>query len=120
MTRQANSHSVADRVLRFLFPMVSLDDAFWFPMMVAAVPVAPFLFFWIHDLAANAYGFHLLSLPLAARVPVLAGAAAALVPAWYLSFLFVYLAGFLGIVLLAATLSGCLWICEKAASIARS
>lgn len=120
MTRQGNSRSVADRVLRFLFPMVSFDDVFWLPMMVAAAAASPFLLFWIHDLAADAYGFHLVSLPLSARVLALAGAAAAVVPAWYLSFVAIYAAGFLGIVLLASALSGCLWMCEKAASIARS
>jgi hypothetical protein len=120
MTRQANSRSVADRVLRFLFPMVSFDDVFWFPLMVAAAAAAPFLLFWVLDLASTSYGFHLLSLPLAARVPALAGAAAALLPASYVSFVALYSAGFFGIVLLASAFSGSLWMCEKAASIARS
>jgi hypothetical protein len=107
-------------MLGFLFPMVSFDDVFWFPMMAAALPASPLLLSWIHELVVTAYGFHLLSLPLLPRLLAFVGVSAALVPAWYLSFLAIYLAGFIGIVLLVAALSGCLWMCEKAGSIARS
>lgn len=111
MKRMNRWRSHVDLALRLLFPMVSFKDAFWVPMMAAAVPAAPFVVAWC--LAATALEPDLGSTSTGLLILFFAALPFAIISAWYASFIALYCLGFAVLVVLASALSGCFWICEK-------
>lgn len=103
-----------DAALRALFPMVSFRDAFWVPMMAAAIPAAPFALAWF--LAATALTPDLGSMSLVFQSLSVVVLSLCLIPAWYASFVGLYCLGFAVLVALATGLSACFWICDKRCS----